>query len=247
MDERRMTFGEHLEELRKRLFYAVVGLIVTVGVALYFQDQLMEFICQPHRKAMRLLNFPDSRFLSGTYTTPFMGYMKLALIVGLVAASPFMMYQIWKFISAGLFPGEKKYVKVYAPMSVVLFLGGCAFSYTVLIPYGLFYLAQYGDPALFEPRYNFSDYLSMVLLLIIFMGFFFELPLVMLFFSNIGLVSPQAYSRWRKFAIIAIFSVNAVVTPSTDIVSLVLISVPMCLLYEAGIIMSYMAYRKKTA
>ncbi|HZL72123.1 MAG TPA: twin-arginine translocase subunit TatC, partial [Planctomycetota bacterium] len=125
--EVRMTFGEHLEELRWKLVKSLVALLATFVLATIFYQELVWFVVQPHFQVMEWLKIRDSnaQLIAGAYTKPIWAVMKLSLIVGLFAASPFIAYQIWSFISAGLYPRERKYVIRYAPFSFLLFFGGC--------------------------------------------------------------------------------------------------------------------------
>src|SRR5688572_8888986 len=137
--EVRMTFGEHLEELRWKLVKSVVALIIMFVVATIFYKELVWFVVQPHLQVMGWLDVKEgsAQLIAGAYTKPIWAVMKLSLIVALFAASPYVAYQVWSFVSAGLYPRERKYVTLYAPFSFLLFFGGCIFGYMVLIPYGL--------------------------------------------------------------------------------------------------------------
>src|SRR5262245_14388096 len=161
--EVRMTFGEHLEELRWRLVKSLIALGITFVVATIYYQELVAFIVRPHYQVMAWLEKsekgkPDKekpadgkpaaerelhgQLIAGAYTKPIWSVMKLSFIVALFAASPYIGYQIWAFISAGLYARERKYVVRYAPISFLLFTGGCIFGYFILIPYGLYGLAQ---------------------------------------------------------------------------------------------------------
>jgi len=148
------------------------------------------------------------------------------------------------FVGAGLYRKERKYVLVFALPSFLLFTAGCVFGYFVMIPYGLWGLAQLLDPAEIEPVFSFSPYLSLVLLLTIIMGAIFEVPLVMLFLVKVGLVEPATYTRGRKFAIVAMFVIAAVLTPP-DVITQIIMAIPLVLLYELGVILSKLAVRRR--
>ncbi len=244
--EVRMSFGEHLEELRVRLFRSVVFLLVMAVVALVFYNELASFITAPHFRAMKMLGISQekSRFLSATYTGPPYAMMKLSLIVALFASSPWIGYQLWAFVSAGLYRNERKYVARFAPASFLLFTAGCAFGYLVLVPYGLYGLVKMLDLDIISPTYSFSEYLSLVTALTIILGCVFQLPLVMIFFAIIGLVRPSTYNKWRRAAIVGIAVFAAIITPA-DCITIFLVGVPMWLLYEIGVVVSYIAVRKR--
>ena len=244
----RMTFGEHIEELRSRLVKSIGVLIAAIVVCMAFYNKLVYWVLVPHFKAMRML-YPDQpmeafRPMSGSYGGPILAVMKLAFIVALFVASPFIGYQMWAFVSAGLYPKEKKWVVRFAPVSFVLFLAGCAFGYFILVPACLYGLANAMDVKLLDPtKITFSDYLSLVMTLTIILGGVFQMPLLMVFFAKLGLVQPSSYNRWRRHAIVLNLVFAAIVTPA-DVVSMILVAIPMLLLYEIGVIVSYIAARK---
>jgi len=239
----RMTLGEHLEELRTRLLKILVVLGLTFMACMAIYPQLVDFVLVPHRRASEMLGM-KTRLIMESYTEQFMATVKLSFIVGLFLASPWIAYQIWAFVGAGLYRKERKYVLVFALPSFLLFTAGCVFGYFVMIPYGLWGLAQLLDPAEIEPVFSFSPYLSLVLLLTIIMGAIFEVPLVMLFLVKVGLVEPATYTRGRKFAIVAMFVIAAVLTPP-DVITQIIMAIPLVLLYELGVILSKLAVRRR--
>jgi sec-independent protein translocase protein TatC len=244
--EVRMTFGEHIEELRGRLFKSILCLLVAIVVSMVFYKDLVDFILRPHFWAMEKLNVPaeNRRPISGSYGAPIIATMKLAFIVSLFVSSPVIGYQLWAFISAGLYKHERKWVVRFAPVSFFLFTAGCAFGYFVLVPYCLYGLSRSMDPKLIAPTVNFSEYLSLIMMLTIILGGVFQIPLLMVFFSKLGLVQPKTYNKWRKSAIIANVVFAAVVTPA-DIFTMTIVALPMLLLYEIGVVCSYLAAPRK--
>jgi Tat protein translocase TatC len=246
--EVRMTFGEHIEELRTRLLKSIGALLIAIVVCMAFYNKLVYWVLRPHFKAMSML-YPGQpleafRPMSGSYGGPIMAVMKLAFIVALFIASPVIGYQMWAFVSAGLYPREKKWVVRFAPVSFLLFLAGCAFGYFILVPACLYGLANAMDTKLLDPtKITFSDYLSLVMTLTIILGGVFQMPLLMVFFTKIGLVQPTNFNRWRRHAIIVNLIFAAIVTPA-DVVSMILVALPMLALYEIGVVASYIAARK---
>jgi sec-independent protein translocase protein TatC len=251
--EVRMTFGEHLEELRWRLVKSLVALLLGFVVATVYYKELVAFIVAPHYRVMGWLQKEKAdaeaaagtkapaqgelhgQLIAGAYTKPIWAVMKLSFIVGLFASSPYIAYQIWSFIAAGLYPRERKYVVRYAPMSFLLFAGGCAFGYVILIPYGLYGMAQLVDIEGIQATYIFTDYLDLVMGLTIITGAIFQLPLLMGFFSAIGLTTWRTWVRWIKFAVVAIFVAAAILTPTPDVFTQLLLAVPLMGLYAVGI------------
>jgi sec-independent protein translocase protein TatC len=241
--EVRMTFGEHLEELRWRLVKSLVALVVAFVAAMVYYDQLVWFVVQPHYRVMEWLKEPNAALISGSYTKPIWAAMKLAFIVGVFASSPFIAYQFWKFVSAGLYPRERKYVTRYAPISFFLFVGGCAFGYTILIPYGLYGMAQMFTMQDIKPMYVLTDYLDLVMSLTIVTGAIFQLPLIMGFTTAIGLTTARTWIRWIRFAIVAIFVGAAILTPTPDVFTQLLLAIPLLILYGIGIGLSALVAR----
>ena len=235
--EVKMTFGEHLEELRWRLVKSLIAFSVVFVGAVVLYEKLIGFVVQPHYRVMEWLKVKpeDASLISGSYTKPIWAAMKLAFIVAIVVASPVIAYQIWKFVAAGLYPRERKYVARYAPVSFLLFAGGCVFGYLVLIPYGLYGMAQMFDLKQVKPMYVLTDYLDLVMGLTIVTGVVFQLPLIMAFCSAIGLTTWRTWVRWIRFAIVAIFIAAAILTPTPDVFTQLLLAIPLLLLYGVGI------------
>ena len=176
------------------------------------------------------------RFLVLNAQEAFMIWMKAALVTGLVLGSPWIFYQIWQFVAAGLYPHEKNYVYLYLPVSLALFLGGASLAYLAVFDPVLAFLFQFNDimNAEFDPR--IGEWLSFVLLLPLGFGIGFQLPLVMLFLNRIGIVSVQLYIEQWRIAILSIFVIAMVLTPA-DPYSMLLMAIPLCLLYVVGILM----------
>lgn len=246
--EVRMTFGEHLEELRGRLFKSILALLIAIVACMFFYQPLVTFITRPHFKAMELLKIApsESKFLSSTYTGPVVSMMMLTFIIGIFMASPIIGYQIWAFISAGLYKNERKYVLAFAPVSFALFCLGCFCGYIYLVPLALYSLASMLDLNVVSPQYSFSEYLSLVMKLTILLGAVFQMPLIMVFFSKIGLIAPSTYNKWRRAAVMFNVVFAALITPA-DVLTMLLVMVPLLLLYEVGVVASYVFARPPKA
>jgi len=242
--EVRMTFGEHIEELRRRLLKCVIFLCVALVASMVFKDALIAFIVEPHFKAMKMIGVPDaeSKLMPGSYGGAPLAVMKLAFIVSLFVSSPWIGYQLWAFVSAGLYRHERKWVVRFAPLSFLLFCAGCVFGYLLLVPLCLVGLANFMGPKYFSNQYLFSEYLNLVMLLTIILGGIFQVPLIMVFLAKIGLVQPSFYNKWRRAAIIANVIFAAIVTPA-DVITMILVAVPLLLLYEVGVVASYLLAR----
>jgi Tat protein translocase TatC len=247
-NQKLMTFGGHLKELRHRVILSLVGLGLAFLICFIFQDQLMQVVVWPHRRVVQWLKATgitaQEQLMSMTYTAPILGYLKLALICAIFLGSPWAGYQMWRFLSAGLYPSEKKFMLTYTPISIALFICGCLLGYFVMIPYGLWFLAIYSDPKIITLTFELTRYLNLVMILTIMMGVLFQLPLVMSFLSRVGFVKPQAFSRGRRLAIVISFLVAAIITPGPDIFTQAMVAIPLCLLYELGILFSRVAAKR---
>lgn len=248
--EVRMTFGEHLEELRRRLIKAVAFLGIAIIACLFFSDELIIALSQPHFKAMGKLRIDpgQARFIAESYTTWLMWQMKLAMIVGLFVSSPWVGYQLWAFVSAGLYRKEKKHVQIFAPLSFLLFMAGCAFGFYCLVPGALEALAGAANPKVLDnSKYLFAEYLNLIMILTIIMGGVFQLPLIMVFVAKIGLVKPSTLNSWswRRASIVINVILAATLTPTGDPITLAFVSVPLMILYELGVLISYVVARPK--
>jgi sec-independent protein translocase protein TatC len=257
--EVRMTFGEHIEELRGRLLKSIVFLLVATVVSLFFYDELVTFITQPHLSAMKSLRAElekkgvktdDLAFklMAGGYTAPVLATMKLGFLIAIFVSSPFIGYQIWAFISAGLYKNERKYVVMFAPISYALFALGCAFGYFFLVRICLMGLAKtgIGKGDVVSPQYMFTDYLNLVTTLTILLGAVFQLPLIMVFLSKIGLIAPPTYNKFQRLAILLNLIAAAFISPP-DVISMCVVAIPMILLYEIGVAAAFIFAPSKPA
>ena len=245
-----MTFGQHLEELRWRLIKSVVMLAFTTIAMMVVYESLLHFVTRPHFAAMKLLgrSEKDSLLMNIGYTAPIWSVMKLGFILGFFIASPWIAYQIWAFVSSGLYRHEKKWVQIFAPFSFLLFVAGCTFGYFVLIPYGLYGMAAMFSLDVVSQQYALKDYLDLVITLTLATGAIFQLPLIMCFTTAIGLTTAKSWWKWTRIAIVVIFVVAAVLTPSPDIYSQLLMAVPLLVLYFVGMLLCVMIRpRKKPA
>jgi Tat protein translocase TatC len=241
--EGRMTFGEHIEELRGRLLKSVLFLMLATVTSLFFYDQLVWFITRPHVEVMHALKIPDAeaKLMPGSYATPVISTMKLGFIIALFVSSPFIGYQIWAFISAGLYKHERKYVVMFAPISYALFAAGCSFGYLILVRVCLLGLAKTGQAGgkIISSQYLFTDYLNLVTTLTIILGAVFQLPLIMVFLSKIGLVAPPTYNKFQRLAILCNLIAAAFIAPP-DVISMCVVAIPMILLYEIGVVCAFL-------
>ena len=227
-----MTFAQHLDELRTRLLHSILALLVAVCLAMIFYKETIAVAILPHERAMSWLG-KSSQFIISNILGSIGAVMKLTSIVGLFLASPYVARELWGFVAAGLHREEKRYVKVFAPVSFLLFLLGCCFGYFVLIPYALYAMVQMMPLDKVQPIVNIGDYLGLVMTLTIVLGMIFQLPLLMVFLTKVGVVSPQRWRSWRRAAILGSVVLSAFLAPP-DPQSMLVFALPLLLLYEIG-------------
>lgn len=238
-DDVPMSIIGHLNELRRRLFRIVI--IVVLGFVAFYgvSEPLYAFLSAPLQACM-----PEGSKL--IYTSPqgaFFTYMKVALVASLFGTSPFTFYQLWAFIAPGLYREEKKAVLPLAFFSSIFFLAGAAFCFILVFPIAFQFFMGFASETI-VPMISVEEYLSFALKLLIAFGVVFEMPLFAYFLSRFGLLTPAFMRRSRRYAILVIFIVAAILTPP-DVFSQCLMAIPMLLLYEVSIYVSAMAYKKK--
>ena len=234
MTDRKMTLVEHLDELRRRIFVSIAAIIIGACVAFWKIQAILKLLMFPPVDHLAFFSPPEA----------FFEYCKLACFAGLFFASPVVIYQLWAFISAGLTQKERKMVLFALPFSVTLFLGGVVFAYFFVLPWALKFLIDFAGPNVY-PILSMSKYLSFVIMMLLAFGIVFELPVVVMILSKLGIVTPSFLSRNRKFAIVAIFIAAAVITPTPDAFTQCLMAVPMLFLYELSIWISKLVYKRR--
>ena len=238
----KMAFLDHLDELRQRIIYTVISVFVGFVIAFLFIDRLFDFIMRPLQQLL-----PAGGTL--IFTDPAEAFsldIKIALIFGLILASPAVMTQVWLFIAPGLYASEKKWAIPFVLMSSFFFVGGAAFSHYVVFPLTWRFFASFTtDIVTFMPRIQpaFSIYLR----LLIAFGVVFQMPTIVLFLARMGMLTAGFMIRKFKFAVLIIVVISAVVTPDGGGVSLVAMTIPLILLYVFSIGLAWMFGKKRTA
>jgi len=311
----RMSFGDHIEELRTRMIRAILGFLAALVIGLFLGQPVLEFIQKPvqdqlnafydervarekkkldeeteaakkqaaetgqdyvagpefdqqefdpntqswitkrvriplnrftieQQKYQRLFNRPSS-LTTLTVTEAFMTYFMVSIYCGIILASPWIFWQLWQFISAGLYPHEKKYVYMYLPLSLALFLGGCALAQFVVLPLGIHYLLSFNDWLGVEPELRLSEWLSFAVMVPLIFGAAFQTPLVMLFLERMGIVDITLYTKNRKMAYFILAIIGAVLAAAPDALNMMMLTVPLWSLYEFGILLARFAPRQK--
>ena len=235
-----MTLGAHLEELRRHVIVSLYALFGALCLCLVDQQFYMKLVLLPHTQAMKALNLPPTIQVLH-YEESFFSHLKIAFIVAIIMAAPYMIYQLWLFVSAGLYRNEKKYVQLFFPAAVGLFMIGVAFGYFILIPLGLRFLASYGIEEI-HVGFTLSSYLSLFFILTIVSGLIFELPLIMLFLTIARLCPSEYYLRYWRYFVLFAFVIAAILTPP-DIATQILMAIPLVLLYFFGFVICRIAER----
>lgn len=247
-DGARMSFLEHLDELRKRLIYSVYALLAGCAIAFFFAGRIQEFIFLPLYEALSTAQ-PAGSSETFIYTRgfePFMLTMKVGALAGLMLASPLIIYQLWLFIAPGLYSHEKKFAVPFVLFSTVFFLLGAAFSHYVAFPWTwLFFLGWQTSYMRFLP--NIGDAFSLYVKMLLGFGLIFQMPTVVFFLARMQVVTAGFLARNTKYAVLIIFIVAAVISPGTDVVSQALMAGPMLALYAISILIAWLVAPRRKA
>lgn len=232
MNEETTTLVQHLEELRRRLIVSLTAVVIAFGICLFYVDDILRIISQPAGQLVFLK--PTEAFFSR---------IEIAIYGGVFLALPVIIYQVWRFISPGLVKTEKQYLFWIVPLSYLLFVAGVALAFFGVLPVGVKYLLAYGTENI-QPMISIDSYLSFVTTLLLAFGAIFQLPLVILFLTKVGLVTPDWLAAKRRYAIVLIFIIAAILTPGPDIFSQFMMAIPTLLLYEISILLSRFVGRR---
>ena len=233
MRKRKFTFLQHVEELRKRLIKSFVLLIIVCFVTFKLTPFILPFLIRPIGEVVFIS--PAEAFLS---------HITVAVFGGLFLSSPFILYQVWSFVSSGLRKKERRRAFAFGLLSFMLFICGCLFGYFIILPVGLQFLLAFSADYM-RPMIAISRYLYFAGSLSLIFGLVLQLPLVLLFLTKIGLVSPYELTEKRKEAIVLIFILAAFFTPP-DVITQLLLALPLLVLYEIGILCSKVAFKETT-
>ncbi|MDP2938928.1 MAG: twin-arginine translocase subunit TatC [Candidatus Omnitrophota bacterium] len=232
-----LSLVEHLEELRKRIIICVVSLAVGILVGFPFSSPILKILKLPAKGLIEKLVFfsPQEAFLI---------YMNIALFSGLVISLPVILYQFWAFVLPAVEEKLRKYIGFFLFFCLIFFISGCLFAYFVLIPPSLKFLLGFASGEL-EPVICASKYISFLLSLILGCGVVFQMPVLSFLLSKIGIINAKILRKKYKYALVMIFIIAAAITPTTDIFNMLALAVPMLLLYEISIWISFLAANKQ--
>ena len=237
-----MGFLEHLEELRKRIVYSLIAIVVGFFTCWGYAGNIYTIMQRPIMDALQR-NGLSAKLVYVNPVEPFNLYLKVGMMAGLFVASPFVLYQIWCFISPGLYRNEKRYVMPFMASTIALFLSGGYFGYKIVLPQALVFLIGYGKD--FQPMITLSEYSSLFLTIIVGLGVIFEMPIVIFFLALMGIVSAGWMWRNIRYAILGIFVVAAIITPTPDILNMCIFAAPMVALYVLSIAIAWLVHPKQ--
>ena len=239
-DEKEMSFLDHLEELRWRLVKAVLGIVVAVVICGIFSDWIVnEVVLRPGQ-----MTNPPLKLINTVPYGQITFYMMVVLVSSLILSSPWILYQLWKFVQPGLHAKEQKYISSIVVFTTLCFLAGCSFAYFIMLPYMLQFFATFGSNNVVN-MIAVDEYMGFVLEMVLISGLIFELPMVAFFLARFGLVTPAFMRHYRRHSIVVILIIAAVVTPTTDPFTMAVFALPMVVLYEASIFVAAIAQRKR--
>lgn len=241
-NETKMPITTHLEELRKRLVRILIAVGIGMGICYNFKEQLFNVLTYPLSTALP----KNSYMIYTSLPEAFFNYLKISFAAGLMLASPYVLYQIWKFVSPGLYESEKKYVVPFVVVATLLFAGGVAFCYFLVLPPAFKFFTDFSTDFL-KPMLSVKEYLSLALKLLLVFGIMFEIPVFLFFLAKLGVITPAFLAKQRKYAILIIFIAAAILTPTPDAFTQILMAIPMIVLYEVSIVVIRVGIRKPKA
>jgi sec-independent protein translocase protein TatC len=237
--DEKQPFLAHLEELRKRLVFCAIAIGIGFIICYIFSKQLFSFLILPLNKVLP----PGSRLIYTNLPEMFITYIKVALVAGIILAIPVIFYQLWMFLAPALYQREKGYLMPFVLFSSILFVAGSLFGYFVVFPYGFKFFMSFATEDI-QALPSVKQYFSFAIRLLLAFGLVFEMPIVVLFLTKIGLITPDSMKKFRKFAILSSFILAAILTPP-DVATQIMMALPLIILYELSIFISQAVHRKK--
>jgi sec-independent protein translocase protein TatC len=241
--DERFTLFEHLDELRRRLMWALVALAVGVLVAAVFNRLVFELLLYP-LKQVSGLDAAAYKLTTFSPAEPFMTSLKIWVVVGIMLAAPFLIWQMWAYVGPAFTSTEKRYFYPVVIATTLLFLGGVVFGYLIVLPKGLQFLLGFGSGN-FNVQNRASDYFTFVALFVLAFGAVFEMPVVLVLLAKVGVIDDRFLRKYRRYAILICAIVAAVITPSQDAFSMLAMFIPLVILYEISIPLARLVQPKK--
>ncbi len=239
------AYLEHLDELRGRILKSCLGILAGTAVSFLFISNIFQFLCRPYTTFLASSGIPTQHALQSLNPADtFMMTFHAAILAGVGLSLPWIIYQLWRFIAPGLYKDEKKYVSVGVLSAALFFAAGAAFAYFVTIPIATSFFYGYSLSMGITPNWTIDGYFGFVTTLLACFGVVFELPVAIFLLSALGVVSPYLLKKYRRHAIVAIFIIAAVFTPP-DVVSQLMMALPLLALYEISIIGAKAIYKRR--
>jgi sec-independent protein translocase protein TatC len=242
----RMSFFEHLVDLRKRLINSAIAIAIGAAIGLAISKRFINFVTKPMIDALHAAHLDENMY----YTSP-AGYVSLVinlgLYLGVALAMPFVLYQIWLFVAPGLFKHERKAVSGFIVSSMILFIAGLAFGYYVMLPQTLRFLIGFATGGPIKPLISINEYFDLTLIVLLGLGVIFELPVLIFILSLFGIVTPKFLLKNFRYAMVIITVAAAIITPSPDATTMLIFMAPMILLYFLGVFVSHLVLKRKQA
>ena len=239
-----MGFLDHLEELRRRIVYSIAAVALGFFACWWKVEKIYDIMQRPIMDALRN-NGMSEKLVYLNPTEPFNLYLKIAALAGLFLTSPFVLYQVWMFISPGLYRNEKRYVVPFMVSTIALFSAGGYFGFKIVYPAALNFLISFGKQ--FQPMITIKEYTELFLSIILGMGLIFEMPILVFFLALMGIVTAGWMWKNFRYSILIIFIVAAIVTPTTDILNMCIFAAPMIALYALSIGIAYLVHPTQRA
>jgi len=233
-----LNFFGHLEELRKRIVYSLIGLVVTCGVAGFFIEDIMNKVLLAPATAVHL-NLQNLK----PFGIPFL-YFKLIFIVGLIFAFPFILFQLWKFIEPALYIKEKKWARWITFFTTLCFLSGIAFAYYFMVPSMLGFAATFGTSKI-ENNIDINEYFGFITMMMLAAGLIFEMPMLSYVITRFRIITPKMLTKYWRHATVGIFVIAAILTPTPDPINQMFFAIPLFVLYIISIWVSKISYTNK--
>lgn len=254
-DSEKMPFTEHLSELRKRITVSLVALLVAFILSFNYSERIFEVLTLPLRSKISFsMDSPFISLLPAQIQNPslvflapaeaFWMHLKVSFVAALMLSLPVILHQFWKFISPGLLLKERKYIGPFVVTASLLFLAGASFCFLFVLPFAMGFLLTYKTASM-TPMLSVGNYVDFCLKFILSFGAVFELPIIIVLMTRMGIVTPKTLAKNRKYAVLLSFVIAALLTPTPDAFNQLLMAVPIMVLYEAGIVVSRFFVRKK--
>lgn len=245
VSDKKMPLTEHLGELRKRITISLIAIFVGFGLSFYYSEHIFYLLTLPLQGKLKfsltnpfifleILKNPDRQLVFLAPTEAFWTHLKISVISGIIVSSPIILYELGRFVAPGLLPKEKKYVFPLIIVIASLFLLGAMFCFFFVLPFAMNFLLTYKTEAL-KPMLSVGRYIDFCLKFILAFGVIFEIPVVIVFLTKMGVITTQSLAKNRKYAVLIAFVIAALLTPTPDAFNQILMAGPIILLYEAGI------------